>query len=75
MTKYLEMLGGMFREIGCKIKGKFIFTAVVLEEPAEQLGMIKLLDETFKEKNIEYDGVVSCEATSLKLYLGIEDDF
>jgi len=58
------------RKIGYKIKGRFIFTAVVLEEPAEQLGMIKLLDETFKEKGIDYDGVVSCEATSLKLYLG-----
>ncbi|MBC2582366.1 M20/M25/M40 family metallo-hydrolase [Clostridium sp. DJ247] len=58
------------RDIGYKIKGRFIFTAVVLEEPAEQLGMIKLLDETFKEKGIDYDGVVSCESTSLKLYLG-----
>lgn len=58
------------REMGYKIKGRFIFTGVVLEEPAEQLGMIKLIDDTFPKHNIEFDGVVSCEATSLKLYLG-----
>lgn len=58
------------REKGYKIKGRYIFTGVVLEEPAEQLGMIKLIDDTFPEEGITYDGVVSCEATSLKLYLG-----
>jgi putative selenium metabolism hydrolase len=58
------------KELGYKIKGKFMFTGVVLEEPAEQLGMIKLVDETLPAKGIDYDGVVSCEATSLKLYLG-----
>jgi putative selenium metabolism hydrolase len=58
------------RKMGYPIKGKYIFTGVVLEEPAEQLGMIKLIDDTFKEEGIEYDGVVSCEATALKLYLG-----
>ena len=34
------------RERGVKLKGRFLFTGVVLEEPAEQLGMIKLIDET-----------------------------
>ncbi|TCT15493.1 putative selenium metabolism hydrolase [Natranaerovirga pectinivora] len=58
------------REMGYPIKGRYIFTGVVLEEPAEQLGMIKLIDETFPEEGITYDGVVSCEATSLKIYLG-----
>ncbi|MBC2399973.1 M20/M25/M40 family metallo-hydrolase [Clostridium tetanomorphum] len=58
------------REMGYPIKGKYIFTGVVLEEPAEQLGMIKLIDDTFAKRGIKYDGVVSCEATSLKLYLG-----
>lgn len=58
------------REMGYKFKGRYMFTGVVLEEPAEQLGMKMLLDNTFKERGIEYDGVVSSEATSLKLYLG-----
>ncbi|WP_094606563.1 Succinyl-diaminopimelate desuccinylase [Sporomusa silvacetica DSM 10669] len=58
------------REKGYKITGNFMFTGVVLEEPAEQLGMIKLVEETLPEKGITFDGVVSCEATGLKLYLG-----
>ena len=58
------------RARGCKIAGNFMFTGVVLEEPAEQLGMIKLLDETLPAKGLSFDGVVSCEATGLKLYLG-----
>lgn len=58
------------REMGYPIKGRFIFTGVVLEEPAEMLGMIKLVEETFPAEGLTYDGVVSCEATALKLYLG-----
>lgn len=58
------------REKGHKIAGNFMFTGVVLEEPAEQLGMIKLIDETLPQRGITFDGVVSCEATGLKLYLG-----
>lgn len=58
------------RELGHEIYGNYMFTGVVLEEPAEQLGMLKLLDETLPAKGLGYDGVVSCEATSLKLYLG-----
>ncbi|MGI6226857.1 MAG: M20/M25/M40 family metallo-hydrolase [Peptococcales bacterium] len=58
------------REMGYKFKGNFMFTGVVLEEPAEQLGMIKLIEETFSQKGLDYDCVVSSEATSLKLYLG-----
>ncbi|TCK93220.1 putative selenium metabolism hydrolase [Natranaerovirga hydrolytica] len=58
------------REMGYPIKGRYIFTGVVLEEPAEQLGMIKLIEDTFPEEGLTFDGVVSCEATSLKIYLG-----
>lgn len=58
------------RELGREICGTYMFTGVVLEEPAEQLGMIKLVDETLPSRDLNYDGVVSCEATSLKLYLG-----
>lgn len=58
------------RKMGYPVKGRYIFTGVVLEEPAEQLGMIKLIDDTFPEQGLTFDGVVSCEATALKLYLG-----
>jgi putative selenium metabolism hydrolase len=58
------------REQGYELAGNYMFTGVVLEEPAEQLGMIKLIDETLPERGLHYDGVVSCEATGLKLYLG-----
>jgi len=58
------------RQRGYPIKGRYLFTGVVLEEPAEQLGMIKLIEDTLPAAGITYDGVVSCEATSLKLYLG-----
>jgi len=58
------------REQGQDLYGNYMFTGVVLEEPAEQLGMIKLIDETLPGRGLGYDGVVSCEATSLKLYLG-----
>jgi putative selenium metabolism hydrolase len=58
------------KKTGHEIKGDFMFTAVVLEEPAEQLGMIKLIEETLPKRGLDFDGVVSCEATSLKLYLG-----
>jgi putative selenium metabolism hydrolase len=55
---------------GQAMAGNFMFTGVVLEEPAEQLGMTKLISETLPARGLDYDGVVSCEATSLKLYLG-----
>jgi putative selenium metabolism hydrolase len=58
------------RKIGYKFKGNFMFTGVVLEEPAEMLGMIKLIDETLPKMGLSYDGVVSSEATALKIYLG-----
>ena len=58
------------RKKGYKLKGNYMFTGVVLEEPAEQLGMIKLIDETFPKKALDYDCVVSAEATSLNIYLG-----
>jgi len=58
------------REKGFKFKGRFIFTGVVQEEPAEMVGMLHLVDKTFKEKGITYDAMVSSEASSLKLYCG-----
>jgi putative selenium metabolism hydrolase len=58
------------RKLGYEVKGNYMFTGTVLEEPAEQLGMIKLIDETLPQRGLSFDGVVSCEATGLKLYLG-----
>ena len=58
------------REAGETVPGCFLFTVTVLEEPGEQLGMIKLCEDTLSSHNINFGAVVSCEATSLKLYLG-----
>lgn len=65
--------GGILAQMkkeGYKFKGNYLVSAVVLEEPAEQIGMIGLYENTFPERNISCDGVVSCEATGLKIYLG-----
>ena len=58
------------REKGFPIKGSFMFTGVVQEEPAEMVGMLHLIDKTLPEKGLTYDAMVSSEATSLKLYCG-----
>ncbi len=58
------------RENGFPIKGTFMFTGVVQEEPAEMVGMLHLIDKTFPAKGLSYDAMVSSEATSLKIYCG-----
>ncbi|MDF2501899.1 MAG: family metallo-hydrolase [Anaerosporomusa subterranea] len=58
------------RNLGFPLKGKFIFTGVVQEEPAESAGMSYLVDTTFPQRGISYDAMVSSEATALKLMLG-----
>lgn len=58
------------REKGYKLKGNFLISMVVMEETAEMLGMIKLMEDTFPSRGINIDGVISSEATSLKLILG-----
>jgi len=55
---------------GIGFRGNYMVSCVVMEEPAEQIGMIGLYEHTLPERGIPCDGVVSCEATSLKLYLG-----
>ena len=60
----------MLREEGCVLKGKYIITAVCLEEPGDQVGTIQLIDDTFKKLGWGYDGLVSCEPTSLDIALG-----
>ena len=58
------------REMGYKLKGKFMFQGCVQEEPAEMVGMIHLIDKTLPARGLTYDAMVSSEATSLKLYCG-----
>lgn len=58
------------KEAGLPVKGDFMFTGVVQEEPAEMVGMLHLVDKTLPEKGLTYDAMVSSEATSLKLYCG-----
>ena len=60
----------ILKKEGYPIKGNFIFSGVVLEEPAEQIGMIEEFEHTLPDHGYHVKGVVSCEATSLKLYLG-----
>lgn len=58
------------KKLGYSFKGNYMFTGVVQEEPAEMVGMIHLIDKTFKEKGLDYDAMISSEATSLKIYCG-----
>jgi len=58
------------RAMGYSFKGKFMFTGVVLEEPAEMVGMKHLIDKTLPARGLTYDAMVSSEASSLKLYCG-----
>lgn len=65
--------GGILRALrdqGYPLKGNFMFTGVVQEEPAEMVGMTYLIDKTFPERGLDYDAMVSSEATSLKIYCG-----
>jgi len=61
--------GAVLKKLG-KLKGDFIYTGVVQEEPAEMFGMKYLCDVTRKEKNINFDLMVSSEATGMNLYIG-----
>ena len=60
----------MLREEGFALKGRFIITAVCLEEPGDQAGTTQLIDDTFKKLGWDYDGLVSCEPTSLDIAIG-----
>ena len=55
---------------GFHFKGNYMVSAVVMEEPAEQIGMVGLYEQTLPARGLPVDGVVSCEATSLKIYCG-----
>ena len=58
------------REQGLKLKGNYMVAAVTMEECGDQIGTIKLIDDTFPQRGLNYDGVISCEPTKLKIALG-----
>ena len=58
------------RAEGVPLQGRYIITAVCLEEPGDQVGTIQLLDDTFKKLGWKYDGLISCEPSSLDIALG-----
>ncbi|WP_291329446.1 YgeY family selenium metabolism-linked hydrolase [Desulfovibrio sp. UCD-KL4C] len=62
--------GALLKKAGVPLKGDFIYTGVVQEEPAEMYGMAYLCNNTFKERGITFDAMISSEATSMNLYLG-----
>ena len=62
--------GYMLKKTGVQLKGDFILTGVVQEEPAEMFGMRHLCDVTLPERGIGFDLMVSSEATNLDLSLG-----
>lgn len=63
------VLADMKKE-GIIFPGRFIFSGVVLEEPAEMAGMLRLINETFPKEGLDYHAMISSEATALKLYCG-----
>lgn len=62
--------GHILKKCGAPIKGDYIFMGVVQEEPAEMFGMRHFCDVTMEEHGIDFDLMVSSEATDLDLYLG-----
>ncbi|MEG2083695.1 MAG: M20/M25/M40 family metallo-hydrolase, partial [Oscillospiraceae bacterium] len=55
---------------GIKLHGTLIFSLVVMEEPAESMGMEYLLETTFPEHGLHCDVVYLCEPTSGDVALG-----
>lgn len=65
--------GGILAQLkkeGYPVRGTFIAAMVTMEENGEMLGMIKLLEETFAERGIRFDGMVNCEPSSLNIMMG-----
>ena len=67
---YSGAILAQLKKEGFNVKGNYMVSFVVMEEPAEQIGMIGLYEDTLPKKGLKVDGVVSCEATSLKIYCG-----
>lgn len=60
----------LIKDLELEHKGDIIVSGVVLEEPAERLGMAHLCDVTFVQRGIKIDFVVLGEPSNLKLMLG-----
>lgn len=60
------------REMGIKFKGTFLYVGAVQEETGQNAGTRFMLDNAFSnhDPELEFDAMVSSEATSLGLYLG-----
>ena len=62
--------GTLLRRTGISLRGDYIVTGVVQEEPAEMLGIQHLCDKTFPAHGLRFDLMISSEATGLNLFLG-----
>ena len=62
--------GALLRQAGILLRGDYIVTGVVQEEPAEMLGIQYLCDKTFPAHGLRFDLMISSEATGLNLFLG-----
>ena len=62
--------GALLRRAGLRLRGDYIVTGVIQEEPAEMFGMKFLCDKTLPSHGIRFDLMVSSEATGLDLFLG-----
>lgn len=62
--------GALIKDLGLDHKGDILVTAVVLEEPAECLGIAHLCDVTLAQRGIRVDFVVLGEPGDLKFVLG-----
>ncbi|HWR29702.1 MAG TPA: YgeY family selenium metabolism-linked hydrolase [Negativicutes bacterium] len=62
--------GALLRQAGIQLRGDYIVTGVVQEEPAEMFGIQFLCDQTFPARDIHFDLMISSEATGLNLFLG-----
>lgn len=67
---YSGAILAQLKKEGVGFKGDYMVSFVVMEEPAEQIGIIGLIDNEFPKRGLHVDGVVSCEATALKIYCG-----
>jgi len=62
--------GALLHQAGIRLRGDYIVTGVVQEEPAEMLGIQYLCDKTFPAHGLRFDLMISSEATGLNLFLG-----
>ena len=67
---YSGAILAQLKKEGYPVKGDYMVCYVVMEEPAEQIGIIGMVDHEMPKRGIKVDGVVSCEATALKIYCG-----